>query len=376
MKNTIITLLAAALLFFLVHALGVFDFGSLIDQEYRNQYAQKRTQAVNAAPTWKLAIVHDEHDLPTLEFVKGAALAVEFINKSGGVLGRPLELLVEGKAATAPQYNAAVQSFCNDFSVAAIIGPYRSGDIPSARSLTQFQGMPLVSPVTVNSEKLPALDPENFITFFPPLSAWVEVLLSDMEKRGFREVLLICPESGSYGDIFCTAIERASRNRLGGCHVMRINYQSPLRMQKIINAFRNYTHENGIDAVFFGGKHADYKEFGNLFKTLNISRPIYVSDDAYMPGNMETPGVQQLLLPSVKVDNLPAEFMDAWKAANNGNEPSYHAALNAITVYAIAQAIRENGGYAPTAISEKLISIRDAHTHSIILHEKTFPKQK
>lgn len=376
MKNTIITLLATALLIFLLHALGIFDFGSFIDKEYRNQYADKRAQAVNAAPTWKLAIAYDEQDRPIKDSVRGAVLAAELINKQGGVLGRPIELIIQNNTSTLPQYNAAVQSFCKDLSVAAILGPYRSGDIPSARALTQFQGLPLVSPITVASEKLPALEPENFITFFPPLSAWVEVLLSDMEKRGFREVLLICPESGSYGDIFCTAIERASRNRLGGCHVMRINYQSPLRMHKISNTLRTYTHENGIDAIFFGGKHADYIEFGHLMNTLGISRPTYISDDAYLPGNMKTPGVQELLLPMVKIEDLPVEFTQAWHATHGEQPPSYHAALNAVTVYAMAQAIQENKGYHPTLLAEKLGKLRDARAHSIILDKKLYPAQK
>lgn len=376
MKNSIITLLAVALLFFLAHALGVFDFGSFIDREYRNQYAEKRTQAVHAAPAWKLAIAYDEHDRPTKESVQGAVLAAELINKNGGVLGRPIELIIRNQATTLPQYNAAVQSFCNDFSVAAVIGPYRSGDIPSARALTQFQGMPLVSPTTVASEKLPPLEPDNFVTFFPPLSAWVEVLLSDMEKRGFREVLLVSPESGSYGDIFCTAIERASRNRLGGSHVMRINYQSPLRMHKIINTLRNYTHENGIDAIFFGGKHADYLEFGHLMKNLGITRPVYISDDAYLPGHMASPGVQELLLPMVNIEDLPAEFRTAWQATHGKQDLSYHAALNAITVYAIAQAITENGGYHPEAITETLLRLRDSRAHSIILEKKSADAQQ
>lgn len=376
MKNTIIVLLVSALLFFVVQALGLFEFGSIFDHEYRNWYADKRAQAVNAAPEWRLAMAYDEKELPTHEFVKGAQLAVELINRKGGVLGRPLNLQVRGDAASSPQYNAAVQSFCEDFSVAAIIGPYRSGDIPSARALTQLQAMPLVSPVTVASEKLPPLTPDNFVTFFPPLSSWVEVLLSDMEKRGFREVLLVSPESGSYGDIFCTAIERASRTRLNGCHVVRVNYQSPLRMQKIMSAMRNHTMEGGVNAVFFGGKHADYLEFGRLLDSLQISLPVYVSDDAYMPDSMAVPGVEKLMIPETLVEDLPAEYMEAWKAANDGRLPSYHACLNAVTIYAIADSIQKNGGYHPFALFDSLMKIRDARKNHIILHEKTFLEKK
>lgn len=376
MKNSIIVLLTTALLFFLVHALGVFEFGSIFDHEYRNRYADLRAEAVNKAPSWRLAIAYDENELPTHEFVKGAQLAVDLINSKGGVLGRPLELILQNNASTSPLFNSAVQTFCDDLSVAAIIGPYRSGDIPSARALSQLRALPMVSPVTVASEKLPALVPENFVTFFPPLDAWVEVLLSDIEKRGFHEVLLVSPESGSYGDIFCTAIERAGRTRLGGCHVVRINYQSPLRMQKIMAMLQNYTRDGGVDAVFFGGKHADYLEFGSLMKTLGISRPVYVSDDAYMPGRMDTEGVPELFIPEAMIEDLPQEYMDAWYAANDGKQPSYHACLNAVTVYAIARAIEENGGYDPSSFTKSLMKIRDSREHHIILQEKVSTSEK
>lgn len=369
MKNTLIALLTTALLFFLLHALGMFEFGSIFDNEYRNWYVDKRAEAVNRTPAWKIAVPQYKHDKPACESEKGAMLAVELINKSGGVLGKPIELIHCEDVETAPQYNNAVQRFCNDFSIAALLGPYHSRDIPTARALTQYQGLPLISPITVASEKLPELEADNFITFFPPLRDWVEVLLEDMEARGYREVLLVSPESDSYGDIFCTALERASRSRLNGCRVVRINYQSPLRGQKIMSMVQNYTHGGGMNAVFFGGNHDDYIEFGHLLEKLGISRPVYISDDAYLSGQMDVTGVDTLLMPEAKVDNLPAEFLEAWKAANGGQQPPYPVCLNAATIYAIAQAIREEGGYHPDSLLRRLRHLSEARTDTIILRE-------
>lgn len=370
MKNTIIALLTSALLFFLLHAMGIFEFGSIFDQEYRNWYAEKREKAVNASPTWKLAMPLYEQDIFSQESAKACTLAARLINEKGGILGRPVELLTPSTLQTSPEYNNAVQNFCSDFSIAALIGPFRSGDIPSARAISQYQGLPLVSSVTVASEKLPALEQDNFITFFPPLSNWVEVLLNDMDKRGYREILLVSPESDTYGDIFCTAIERASRSRLGGCRVVRINYQTPLRMQKIISTVRNYTESDGIDAVFFGGKHEDYCEFGHLLENIGITRPVYISDDAYLPGKMKVTGIDALLMPEAVVDDVPEDFMAAWLAETDGRQPSYHTKLSVVTFYAIAKAIESNGGYSPDSLLESLRKQSDARNNQIILHEK------
>lgn len=376
MKNTIITLLTAALLFFLLHALGVFQFGSIFDHEYRHWYVEQRAEAVNNAPAWKIAVPQYKNDKPALESEKGSILAVKLINQKGGLCGKPLELVRCEAVTSAPEYNHAVQTFCNDFSIAAILGPFHSADIPSARALTQFQGLPLISPVTVDSEKLPPLTPDNFITFFPPLSSWVEVMLRDMEARGYREVLLVSPESDSYGDIFCTALERASRSRLNGCRVVRVNYQSPLRKQKIISTVQNYTSGDGIDAVFFGGNHNDYREFGHLLESLGVSRPLYISDDAYLHGQMQASGVDTLIMPEAEVNNLPAEFIETWQKENAGQLPPYHVRLNAATIYAFAHAISQTGSYHPDALIHQLHQLSDNQNCNIILRENSLKPAK
>ena len=282
---------------------------------------------------------------------------MEMLNREGGVLGRKLELVKRDGVTTLPQYSAAVQEFCDDPLIAAVIGPFSSGYIPAGRALTQFQGLPLISPLTVSSEKLPPLDPDNFVTFFPPLELWIEAILGDMEKKGYRNLLIISPETGTYGDIFCTALERMSHQRPAFNRVYRLNYQLPLRRRDLLRAVRNYSGEQFSNVVFFGGTFSDFPEFAALMKELKMTLPVYGSDDLYIPQtrNMALPFT--LFLPRAVIRKQDTPFVKEWKR-RFGKEPSYHTVLGAESIFAIAKALKKDGGYAPQKLVESLREIR------------------
>ena len=75
---------------------------------------------------------------------------------------------------------------CDQYDVAALIGPLSTDTLSSARALTQFAALPLVSPVTVVPDTLPVLHPDNYVTFFPALSLWVEAVLNHMHGHGVQ----------------------------------------------------------------------------------------------------------------------------------------------------------------------------------------------
>ena len=167
MKNAVIAILAAFSGYLLLNALGVFDFGSFIDHENRGHYAALRARAVNASPEYILGAVYDDSDWADVETMRGVALAVEIANRKNP--GKPFKLVTQSNAYTKTLNNAAIQTFADAPGTTVVIAPFESVHIPSSRALTQFYGLPLLSPITVASEKLPFLEPDNFITMFPPL---------------------------------------------------------------------------------------------------------------------------------------------------------------------------------------------------------------
>ena len=74
--------------------------------------------------------------------VNGIKLALEEINKAGGVLGRPLELRIEDNQSTNPGTVLAFSKLLGEGGVAGIIGPIRSTQIQAALPTIAKGGIP------------------------------------------------------------------------------------------------------------------------------------------------------------------------------------------------------------------------------------------
>jgi len=74
----------------------------------------------------------------------GAELAVEQVNKAGGVKGRSLQLVFEDDKTTNPGAVAALQRLLEDKEIAAILGPIRSTQIQALLPTINEAGLPVM----------------------------------------------------------------------------------------------------------------------------------------------------------------------------------------------------------------------------------------
>ena len=74
--------------------------------------------------------------------VNGIKLALDEINKAGGVLGRQLELRIEDNGSTNPGTVLAFSKLASEGGIAAIIGPIRSSQIQAASPSIAKAGVP------------------------------------------------------------------------------------------------------------------------------------------------------------------------------------------------------------------------------------------
>jgi branched-chain amino acid transport system substrate-binding protein len=74
--------------------------------------------------------------------VNGAKLAVDEINKSGGVLGRMLELKIEDNQSTNPGSVLAVSKLTGQGEIAALLGPVRSTQLQAIAPTINKMGVP------------------------------------------------------------------------------------------------------------------------------------------------------------------------------------------------------------------------------------------
>ncbi|GAB6053576.1 ABC transporter substrate-binding protein [Magnetospira thiophila] len=119
----------------------------------------------------------------------GALLAVDEINKQGGVLGSPVEIMV-GDTQTTPQ--AAVDTatkLVNLEHVNAIVGALSSGStIPVAQSVAAPQGVLMISPASTSPE-ITGLADNDFLFRTVPTDAIQGVALAQLTlEKGIKSV--------------------------------------------------------------------------------------------------------------------------------------------------------------------------------------------
>ncbi|MDL2267904.1 ABC transporter substrate-binding protein [Desulfovibrio sp. OttesenSCG-928-G15] len=351
MKNIVIAIMTVLCGYLLLHALGAFEFGSFIDREHREHHVALRTEAVHAAPEYVLGAVYDDRDWADVETVKGIAVAVDIVNSQKS--GKPFKLITRSEAHSKPLHNTATQTFADARDTAALVGPFESVHIPATRALTQFYGLPLISPVTVASDKLPSLEPDNFVTLFPPLPLWVKAMLQHMQGRGFKKLFILSPSFGTYGDIFCTEMERIGRSHHGFTLIFRLNYQEPLRRHDIERLLRSRAGEVRFDAIFFGGSFQDLAEFSSILKDNEITLPVYGSDSLCSPEVTQSPGDFDLYLPKALWKNENTAFTELWRQRQN-SEPGYLARFGADTVFLLHKVLQNIETYDPQSVVEAM----------------------
>ena len=82
--------------------------------------------------------------------IQGAKLAVEEINAAGGVLGQPIELIVEDNGSKAGETATIMRKFISQDKVVAILGDLTSSATMEGAPLAQAAKIPLLTPSATN----------------------------------------------------------------------------------------------------------------------------------------------------------------------------------------------------------------------------------
>ena len=91
-----------------------------------------------------------EHGIPSH---RGVEMAVDEVNKAGGINGRQVELIVEDEKDSPAAAVNAVQKLINVDKVVAIVGPMTSGDVMAAGKTAEEAKVVAITP-TATTPKL------------------------------------------------------------------------------------------------------------------------------------------------------------------------------------------------------------------------------
>jgi branched-chain amino acid transport system substrate-binding protein len=125
---------------------------------------------------------------------KTARMIVDAINKAGGLLGRPVQLIVKDSMYDSAKAISFAKQLIDEDNVVAIIGPTGSGESLAIKDLCQKSGVPLVSCATAETITSPVAKyvfkvapKDNFVT---------EALYKTMNKMGISKIGVIAANTG------------------------------------------------------------------------------------------------------------------------------------------------------------------------------------
>lgn len=283
--------------------------------------------------------------------LKTLQLYVADINKKGGVLGRPLELVHYDDGSDAGKANGFTKRLIEDDKVDILVGGTTTGATMSAAPLADKAGIPFISLA-------------GAVVIVEPVKKWLfktphtdrmaaEKVFEDMKKRGLTKVALLSETSG-FGASGKKETE-AVAGKYGITLVANETYgpkdtdMSP-QLTKIKGS-------PGVQAVFVFGLGQGPAIVTKNYKQLGISLPLYqshgVASDEFL--KLAGPAAEGVRLPS------PAQLIPEKLPANDIQKPVV-TAYDKTYKAAYKQDVSTFGGYAYDGLMLAVDAIKRANS--------------
>jgi len=237
--------------------------------------------------------------------LKTLQMYVEDINKKGGVLGRPLELVHYDDGSDASKANGFTKRLIDDDKVDILVGGTTTGATMSAAPLVEKAGIPFISLA-------------GAVVIVEPVKKWVfktphtdrmaaEKVFEDMKKRGISKVALFSETSG-FGQSGKKETEGVAA-KYGITLVASETYgPKDTDMSPQLTKIKNTP---GVQAVFIFGLGQGPAIATKNYKQLSVNLPLYhahgVASEEFI--KLAGPAAEGVRLPAAAL--LVADKLDA-----------------------------------------------------------------
>lgn len=351
-KNVVVSVFLSFFVVIIVHGIIFGGTDRLVDRDFTSLHRNARTAAVNDSDAIRIAGVYNNSEWLERLLVDSMKKTAELINSRGGISGRKLELSFHDVQGDQIENLARIQTVCSPADVAVCVGPFKSDYVVPARSITTFSSVPLVSPSAVYSEKLRSLDNDSYVTLFPPLKALVNATLDHMNRQKIDDLVIVCPENGTYGDLYSTLLERYSQ-QIGGFHIIhRLTYQTPFNEFVVSSLLKSVLSRHQFDAVFYAGGTADFDKFMSVYSSLGLSVPVYATEIINTPSVRDAGYNTRIYIPFFNTDYLQANITGEYRIPLDENNPDFSFMAQWL-INEVAEYLAE-GNYDPVEMSDRI----------------------
>jgi len=300
---------------------------------------------------------------PEIRFGQGLDLAVEEVNKSGGVLGRKLRLRREDDRESVDSGRMVAERLSSDRSVVAVIGHLQSYVTIPAAAIYDANGIVLLSPTSTDPELTAHAYRRVFRTTFTDRSVGYH-MAEYAAARGYKRVAIYYVRN-DYGRGVSNAFEERASD-LGITVADRQSYDAEGggADDAFATRFRQWAHLDA-DALLVAGEVPLAGTLIAQARKAGVRLPVLGVDAMGSPELMATGGqaVEGAVVPTVfhpdetrpEVKEFTSNFQTRYGVA-----PDAGSALGYDAVWLLARAIRAAGSSAPDEIARALHAARDS----------------
>lgn len=203
----------------------------------------------------------------------GLELAVEEINKSGGVLNRQVKLITDDTQSKTQEVPTVVQKLINRDKVVAVVGEVASSRSKAGAPICQAAKIPMITPASTNPEVTSIGDYIFRVCFIDPFQATVMSKFA-INSMKVKKVALLVDQKNAYS----TGLADNFKNvftQMGGEILEEQKYSAG---DKDFKAQLTALKAKNPDAIFIPGYYTDVNLISIQAREIGLTCPLFGSD--------------------------------------------------------------------------------------------------
>ena len=312
----------------------------------------------------------------------GVRLAAEEINKAGGVLGRPIQLVERDDEAKNERGAQIAQELINKEKVVAVVGYINTGVGLASERFFQDAKIPVMNNVATGSILTHQFDdqPENYVFRNSANDSIQAPMIADEAvRRGFKKVAILA-DSTNYGQLGRADLEKAlALKGIKPVAEEKFNIKDVDMTAQLLKA-----KEAGAEVILTYGIGPELAQIANGMTKLGWKVPMIGSWTLSMANYIDNagPGGEGARMPQTfiqepttpKRQSFIISYLKTFNPKNNRMDSPVSAAQGYDSVYLLAAAIKQAGSTDGPKIKAALEDLKTPVEGVVTTYNKPFTK--
>jgi ABC-type branched-chain amino acid transport systems, periplasmic component len=290
---------------------------------------------------------------------RGFDIALEEINASGGVLGKPLEVVKYDDQSKADIAAQGVAKLVDQDKVSALIGSYSSESTKAIVPLVARRGMPLLMPTATADNVMDNTEGWSFRLCAGAIG-YAEAMVGFFKDVGLPKSLAIVYENTNFGQANGASMKKAAT----AAGIPIATEESYTAKSPSYTAMLQKVKEKNPDAIYFASYLLDATSLMHQARQVDLnprfftaagtgfSAPEFPTEEKGAGKDSEYTFSVTQWMPESKWPGS-AQFTEKFKA-KYGSTPAYHAVQAYTALKVMVDAVKRAGKWDPTAIRDAL----------------------